>query len=157
MSSDHSPYPIGPVAATLAAVIHQDRILLIRRANRPDAGRWAFPGGKIRAGETIMAAAHRELTEETGVQGQAMQLFDALDVFDREPSARPLAYSHFILIAVLFRWQQGEPQAGDDALDARWFSNAELDSLDVAHSFDVVRVARRALALATTQDQAGQA
>ncbi|EKU31644.1 NUDIX hydrolase [Alcaligenes sp. RM2] len=157
MSSDHSPSPIGPVAATLAAVIHQDRILLIRRANRPDAGRWAFPGGKIRAGETIMAAAHRELTEETGVQGQAMQLFDALDVFDREPSARPLAYSHFILIAVLFRWQQGEPQAGDDALDARWFSNAELDSLDVAHSFDVVRVARRALALATTQDQAGQA
>ncbi|WP_369326699.1 NUDIX hydrolase [Alcaligenes nematophilus] len=157
MSSDHSPSPIGPVAATLAAVIHQDRILLIRRANRPDAGRWAFPGGKIRAGETIMAAAHRELTEETGVQGQAMQLFDALDVFDREPSARPVAYSHFILIAVLFRWQQGEPQAGDDALDARWFSNAELDSLDVAHSFDVVRVARRALALATTQDQAGQA
>ena len=117
MSSDHSPSPVGPVAATLAAVIHQDRILLIRRANRPDAGRWAFPGGKIRAGETIMAAAHRELAEETGVQGQALQVFDALDVFDREPSATPLAYSHFILIAVLFRWQQGEPQAGDDALD----------------------------------------
>ncbi len=53
--------------------------------------------------------------------------------------------------------QDGEPQAGDDALDARWFSNAELDSLDVAHSFDVVRVARRALALAAPQDQAGQA
>lgn len=157
MSSDHSPSPVGPVAATLAAVIHQDRILLIRRANRPDAGRWAFPGGKIRAGETIMAAAHRELAEETGVQGQALQVFDTLDVFDREPSATPLTYSHFILIAVLFRWQQGEPQAGDDALDARWFSNAELDSLDVAHSFDVVRVARQALALAATQDQAGQA
>lgn len=157
MSSDHSPSPVGPVAATLAAVIHHDRILLIRRANRPDAGRWAFPGGKIRAGETIMAAAHRELAEETGVQGQALQVFDALDVFDREPSATPLTYSHFILIAVLFRWQQGEPQAGDDALDARWFSNAELDSLDVAHSFDVVRVARQALALAATQDQAGQA
>lgn len=119
MSSDHSPSPVGPVAATLAAVIHHDRILLIRRANRPDAGRWAFPGGKIRAGETIMAAAHRELAEETGVQGQALQVFDALD--------------------------------------ARWFSNAELDSLDVAHSFDVVRVARRALALAANQDQAGQA
>lgn len=157
MSSDHSPSPVGPVAATLAAVIHQDRILLIRRANRPDAGRWAFPGGKIRAGETIMAAAHRELAEETGVQGQALQVFDTLDVFDREPSATPLAYSHFILIAVLFRWQQGEPQAGDDALDARWFSNAELDSLDVAHSFDVVQVARQALTLAATQDQAGQA
>lgn len=157
MSSDHSPSPVGPVAATLAAVIHQDQILLIRRANRPDAGRWAFPGGKIRAGETIMAAAHRELAEETSVQGQALQVFDALDVFDREPSATPLTYSHFILIAVLFRWQQGEPQAGDDALDARWFSNAELDSLDVAHSFDVVRVARQALALAATQDQAGQA
>ena len=154
MSSDQS---LRPVAATLAAVIHQDRILLIRRANRPDAGRWAFPGGKIRAGETILAAAHRELAEETGVQAHALHVFDALDVFDREPSPTPLAYSHFILIAVLFRWQEGEPQAGDDALDARWFSDAELDSLDVARSFDVVQLARQALALAAAPEQAGRA
>ncbi len=157
MSSAHSLSPVGPVAATLAAVIHQNRILLIRRANRPDAGRWAFPGGKIRAGETILAAAHRELAEETGVQAHALHVFDALDVFDREPSPTPLAYSHFILIAVLFRWQEGEPQAGDDALDARWFSDAELDSLDVARSFDVVQLARQALALAAAPEQAGRA
>lgn len=146
-----------PVAATLAAVVHQNRILLIRRANRPDAGRWAFPGGKIRTGETIIAAAHRELAEETGIQGQALQVFDALDVFDREPSTEPLAYSHFILIAVLFDWQHGDPQAGDDALEARWFTETQLDSLDVARSFDVVRVARQALALAASNEQAGRA
>nr|WP_205520603.1 NUDIX domain-containing protein [Propylenella binzhouense] len=55
-----------PVAATIAAVFHEERILLVRRANPPDAGRWGFPGGKIEAGEPIETAAVRELFEETG-------------------------------------------------------------------------------------------
>lgn len=150
MSADPASPATGPVPATLAAVVHQDRILLIRRANRPDAGRWAFPGGKIRPGETIHAAAHRELREETGVQCQALHIFDALDVFDREPSPTPPSYPHFILIAVLFQWQSGSAQAADDALDARWFTEAELDALEVAHSLDVRGLARRALALAAS-------
>ncbi|WP_217999583.1 NUDIX hydrolase [Thauera butanivorans] len=118
------------------------RILLVRRANPPDAGRWGFPGGKIDAGETIENAAVRELLEETGVHAEAHRVFTAVDVFDRDGGGR--LRRHFVLIAVLCKWQSGQPIAGDDALEARWFELDELDESGLALSLDVARVARQA-------------
>ncbi|MEN7538812.1 NUDIX domain-containing protein, partial [Aurantiacibacter flavus] len=57
--------PQRPIAATIAVVLREGQVLLVRRANPPDAGRWGFPGGKIETGETIEQAAIRELYEET--------------------------------------------------------------------------------------------
>ncbi|MGV2905721.1 ADP-ribose pyrophosphatase, partial [Achromobacter sp. AGC25] len=50
-------------------------------------------------------------------------------------------------IAVLCRWQSGEPVAGDDARDARWVPLAELEGHELAMSFGVARLARKAAAL----------
>ncbi len=141
-----SPVPARPVAATIAAVIRNGEVLLVRRANRPDAGRWGFPGGKIELGESIQAAALRELFEETRVRGEARQVFTAVDVFDKEDDGT--LRQHFILIAVLCRWVSGEPQGADDALEARWFPLAGLASADLAMSVGVTRIARQAAALA---------
>ena len=90
----------------------------MRRANPPDQGRWAFPGGKIEMGERIEDAAARELFEETGVTAEPLTVFDAVDVFDHD--ADGLLRRHYILVAVLCRWISGEPVAGDDASQARW-------------------------------------
>lgn len=135
-----------PIAATIAAVIHDGRVLLVRRANPPDAGLWGFPGGKVDAGETLEAAAVRELREETGIHGEARHVFTAVDAFERDEHGG--VRRHFILIAVLCRWLSGEPQAGDDALDARWFDLAGLDNAELAMSLGVAEVARQAHALA---------
>jgi len=134
--------PPRPIAATIAAVFHDGRILLVRRANPPDAGRWGFPGGKIEAGETIDSAAVRELLEETGVRAEAHRVITAVDAFDRDDHGK--LRRHFILIAVLCKWHSGEPVAGDDALEARWFALDELDESGLALSLDVARVARQA-------------
>jgi ADP-ribose pyrophosphatase YjhB (NUDIX family) len=67
--------PQRPIAATIAAVVRDGRVLLVQRANPPDQGRWAFPGGKIDAGEGVLAAAARELLEETGVRAQPLHVF----------------------------------------------------------------------------------
>ncbi|SDG79056.1 NUDIX hydrolase [Roseospirillum parvum] len=139
-----------PIAATIAAVIHEGRILLVRRANPPDAGRWGFPGGKIEAGEPMETAAVRELFEETGVRGQARRVFTAVDAFDRDEHGR--LRRHFVLIAVLCDWVAGDPVAGDDALEARWFRLDELDGAGLALSLDVAKVARLAADIATQQD-----
>lgn len=52
-----------------ALVIVRDisgRILLVRSNRR--AHRWELPGGSVERGESPMAAAHREVTEETGLR-----------------------------------------------------------------------------------------
>lgn len=51
------------------ALIERDGAVLIgrRRADQVHAGKWEFPGGKVEAGETPMAALERELEEELGL------------------------------------------------------------------------------------------
>ncbi|MFC4276613.1 NUDIX hydrolase [Achromobacter aloeverae] len=128
-----------PIAATIAVVLRSDSVLLVRRANPPDAGRWGFPGGKIDFGETIEAAAVRELLEETGIHADRPRIYTAVDVFDHDASGK--LRKHYLLIAALCRYVSGEPLAGDDALDARWFPLDSLDSTNLALSLDVARVA----------------
>ncbi|MGO4526032.1 NUDIX hydrolase [Microvirga sp. 2MCAF35] len=132
----------SPVPAVIAVVIREDRTLLVRRANPPDAGLWGFPGGKIEFGETVMNAATRELLEETGIEAEAQDIITTLDVLVRDSSG--LVEQHYILIAVQCRWLSGEPAAGDDALEARWFDLADLDPRRLAMSADVDVIARRA-------------
>lgn len=134
----------GPVAAVLAVVLRDDHVLLVQRANPPDAGLWGFPGGKIEVGETLLAAAERELFEETGVAATADRTFAALDAFDRDDAGA--LHHHFILVAVRCRWQAGEPVAADDALDARWVSLRDLGHA-LPLSRDVADVARQAAGL----------
>jgi 8-oxo-dGTP diphosphatase len=70
MKNDHSTirhYPDAPRPAVGAVVFKGDAVLLVQRANPPSRGMWAIPGGRVRLGETLQAAAEREILEETGV------------------------------------------------------------------------------------------
>lgn len=139
----------SPIPAVIAVVIREGQTLLVRRANPPDAGMWGFPGGKIEFGETVKDAAIRELLEETGIQGDAQDIITTLDIL--VPDGSGAMRQHYILIAVQCRWISGEPVAGDDALEARWFDVAELDPDRILMSADVDVIARRAQALASNQ------
>ena len=138
--------PVRPVAATIAVVPRDGAVLLVRRANPPDAGRWGFPGGKIETGEALLDAAIRELHEETRIEAEAVEVLTAVDAFDHDEM--DALRQHFILIAVLCRWRAGEPVAGDDALEARWIAVDALEREDLALSIGVADLARQALARA---------
>jgi 8-oxo-dGTP diphosphatase len=105
-----------PIPATIAVVFRGSDVLLVRRANPPDVGRWGFPGGKIERGETIMRAAERELFEETSVVGKARHVLTAVDAFDRSLAGAVL--HHFVLVAVLCGYISGVPHAADDVTEA---------------------------------------
>jgi 8-oxo-dGTP diphosphatase len=132
----------SPVPAVIAVLIHEGRALLVRRANPPDAGLWGFPGGKIEHGETVRAAALRELLEETGVQAQAQEILTTLDILVRSDDGA--LQQHYIQIAVRCRWLSGLPLAADDALEARWFPLSDLHPDRLAMSADVDAIARLA-------------
>ncbi|MCA8297044.1 ADP-ribose pyrophosphatase [Burkholderia aenigmatica] len=142
--SDSSPAPtVRPVPAVIGVVLREHDVLMVRRANPPDAGCWGFPGGKIEAGETVTRAAVREIAEETAIDVEALDVFTALDAFDHDANGG--LRQHYVLVAVLCQWLRGMPVAGDDALEARWFDLAELDRDDLPMSAGVRDVARRAV------------
>lgn len=127
------------VPAVIAVVPRGDAVLLVRRGRPPNAGAWGFPGGKIEFGETLRAAAERETFEETGVRCAAVRVLDCLDAFAEEGAAGGASW-HYVLVAVLCEWREGEPVAADDAAEARW---APLSALGAWPGLieDVARIA----------------
>jgi 8-oxo-dGTP diphosphatase len=109
--------PARPVPAASAVLLRNDCLLLVQRAQAPNAGYWSFPGGKIQAGETVQQAVLRELDEETGVSARAGSILTVLDVMAHRGDR--LDY-HYLLVVIYCDWLSGAPRAADDAADARW-------------------------------------
>jgi 8-oxo-dGTP diphosphatase len=98
-------------------------VLLIRRGTPPRLGEWSLPGGRIEWGERATDAALRELKEETGVDAELIGLLDVVDgLFNGADGA---IERHYLLVDDAARWTAGEPLAGDDAADARFWPAEE--------------------------------
>lgn len=113
-----------PLIGALAVVIHDDQVLLAQRGKDPGRGLWGFPGGHVEWGETVRDAAVRELYEETGISARPQRYLTHFDLIRRDESGETLA--HYLLVSVLCRYVDGVPQAGDDAMDARWMPVTEV-------------------------------
>ena len=131
-----------PTLAALAVVIHDDRVLLVKRRNEPDAGLWGFPGGHVDLGETALQAAARELREETGVTAHPRHYLTNVDVI--VPGEGDTFRHHFFLAAVLCDYVQGTPVAQDDVSEAQWWPVRDVLSGSIPcsrHVDDVVELA----------------
>ena len=132
-----------PKIGALAVVLHQGQVLLVQRSKQPDRGLWGFPGGHVEWGETVLEAAQRELFEETSVTAEPLHYLDNLDLLRRNEAGEVI--SHYLLVGVACRYQSGEPRAGDDALDARWFPFEQIRQGDLQMSARVPQLLERAL------------
>jgi 8-oxo-dGTP diphosphatase len=136
-------YPIHPLPGVLALVERQSRLLMVRRAKEPDRGKWGFPGGLVELGETVMAAALRELAEETGLVAEAKGVVDVFEVISPDGEGR-IRY-HYVLNVVRCHCAQGDPVAADDAEAAGWFTLAEIEGGELPVSINAPRLARMVL------------
>lgn len=118
------------VPAVGVVCIRGDEVLLIRRGTPPKQGEWSIPGGRIEPGEPAKTAALRELKEETSVDAELAGLLDVVDAVFHNRSGE-LITRHYVLIDYVARWLAGDPVAGDDAAEARFFHQSELDSLEL--------------------------
>ncbi len=139
----------APIAAVGIVCFRDDEILLIRRGKPPFEDRWSLPGGRIAWGERAQDAALRELMEETGCEAELIGLVDVVDAImtrrDGEPGAPP--WGHYVLIDYAARWRSGEPRPGDDAQEARFFSQDEISTLGLwEETLRVITDARRLIA-----------
>lgn len=113
-------------------------VLLIQRGHDPFKGRWALPGGHVDPGEETVAAAQRELVEETGVVVESLELIGVYAAPGRDPRGR---YVTFAYVGVCGGFQS--PEAGDDAVNADWWSIDKLNAQTMA--FDHCRIVWDAL------------
>jgi 8-oxo-dGTP diphosphatase len=108
----------SPVPTVGVICFRGDEVLLIRRGKPPRMGDWSIPGGRLEWNEPVQACALRELLEETGVRAELLGLVDVIDGFFGDER-------HYVLVDYAARWLEGEPVAGDDAVEAGFVPVAE--------------------------------
>ncbi|MEE8658255.1 hypothetical protein CGLAMM_10630 [Acetobacteraceae bacterium EV16G] len=133
-----------PTIATLAVTLRDDSVLLVRRNNASEAARWGLPGGEVNWGETILDAAQREMSEESGLTTRPRHAFSAHEIIETDDAGNPSR--HIIFIAVLCAWIDGQPGGGDDAHEARWFRLEDLANPGLNLNANVVEIVRQAAA-----------
>lgn len=132
-------YPDQPLVGVGAIVINKDRVVLVKRGHPPLAGEWSIPGGVLEVGETLREAAKREAFEETGLVVEPADLLGVYDRVLRDADGRTIY--HYVLIDFLCRQVSGEPVAAGDAADARWFTRAEAEAMQLAKdTTEVIRL-----------------
>lgn len=136
------------IPAVSVALVRGDRVLLVKRALPPSQGLYAFPGGKVEAGETLEQAARRELMEETTLGAESLQPLETIFIEGARDS-HPIDYRLTVFGA---DYVGGEAIASDDAATAAFYTLAEMSALPLADS--VLAIAERLLApdAAATRD-----
>lgn len=111
--------PPGPVVAVGGVARNTaGRLLVVRRANPPAAGRWTLPGGKVRPGERLADAVRREFLEETGLEVRVGDLVGVAEAIGDG--------AHYVILDFHVNIVAGALAAGDDAADTAWMGRADL-------------------------------
>jgi 8-oxo-dGTP pyrophosphatase MutT (NUDIX family) len=118
--ADRTPKPIGGYKyfSVLVPLVERNGELFLLYQLRSETlrrqpGEVGFPGGKIEPGETPLACAIRETTEELGIPGESIEIIGELDYIH--------GYSDFMMYAFL--------AAVADADFARNFNRAEVQEV----------------------------
>lgn len=118
-------------------------VLLIERGGPPFKGMWAFPGGFVKPDENLDQAASRELHEETGISGIALNQFASYGDPDRDPRMRVVTVSYLAVVPDL-----PSPEASTDAAKARFWP---VDDVEGTLAFDHDRILGDALSHLRTE------
>jgi ADP-ribose pyrophosphatase YjhB (NUDIX family) len=133
--------PAHPQLAVSAVIFRDGKVLLVRRTRSPATGFYSLPGGRVEFGESLHAALHREVREETGLEIRIMALAGWREVL---PGAG--GGGHYVIMSFAARWAGNEPVLNEEHDDFKWLEPEELTGLKLTGGLvEVVEAARRLL------------
>lgn len=138
---------ISPLLGVEALVRRDGNILLMRRS---DNGLWALPSGLVEVGESLAGAAVRELLEETGLLGQAIELLAMSDTHFDQGSALHIVTATFLIEA------SGEPHPTLEATEVGWFVPGQWPPLNAGQSVRLAQALQALEARSVYFDPAGE-
>ena len=99
-----------------------DKIVLLRRAVKPQRGKWVMPGGYVDRGEEIKTAAIRETEEECGVKSRIINL---LGIY---------SYPRRIEVVVVYvaEYLSGDLIVGEESQEIKLYCREEIPWNDLA-------------------------
>ncbi|MCV3210356.1 NUDIX domain-containing protein [Mesorhizobium sp. YC-39] len=127
------------IPAVSVAVVRGSTVLLVKRARPPSQGLYAFPGGKVEAGEMLEEAAARELLEETALRADFYRPLREIHI-DGSDENHPVDYRLTVFGAT---YAGGEATASDDAETAAFYTLSQMVTMPLAGS--VLEVAEELL------------
>jgi len=131
--------PTRPQLAVSGAIFRDNKVLLVRRARSPGKGFYSFPGGRVEFGESLHAALHREVDEETGLRIEILGLAGWREVL---PGAG--AGGHYLIMSFAARWTARDPVLNDEHDDFKWLAPDGLGDLKVTGGLlEVIEAARK--------------
>ena len=136
-------YPDHPRLGVGAVVLHESRVLLVRRGQAPSAGKWSLPGGLVHLGETTREAVVREVAEECGLPITVADVAGVVERIVRDEAGR-IRY-HYVLVDYLAFPESTRLVVGSDAADAQWIEIDRVAELDTTEG--LLEMVRRARAL----------
>jgi 8-oxo-dGTP diphosphatase len=134
-------HPTHPQLAVSAAIFRGGKILLVRRARSPARGFYSLPGGRVEFGETLHAALHREVAEETALKIEILDLATWREVVPGTAGG-----GHYLIMSFAARWTAGEVVLNDELDDYKWLAPEALGELKMTFGLqEVIQSARRLL------------
>lgn len=131
----HGPkrnYPEHPLTGVGAVVIQNGKILLVKRAFEPGAGKWSVPGGLVEVGEKLSEACAREAEEETGLKVKVLELINVFDMIDKDDSGK--VKFHYVLVDFLVKPEGGELKPNAEVTEMRWVTRDETKAMDLTRT-----------------------
>ena len=128
-------YPTQPIVGVGAVIVHNGKLVLVKRGVEPGKGKWSIPGGAVELGETIRDTAIREAKEECGLDIELVgeRPMDALD--SMVPSENGRLQFHYVLLQFLARPKGGTLKPTSDVTEVRWVPLEEVEKYDLTNSF----------------------
>src|SRR6266571_1896266 len=106
-------YPMLPMVGAGALIYKGNSVLLVKRNNEPNKGKWALPGGEVKEG--------------VGLEIRLEGLLDVLDDIHYDGKGRVLY--HYVLVSYLASSQGGKVKLNSESDEYKWFSQTEVRSV----------------------------